>query len=583
MPKEIYNLGRVVGYSTYELYVKHALEENPDIEPATEKEWLANQLGLGISMLLKVPKDAKTEPHVVDFKLPDDSALCAGNTIIASIFFGECEVDENGWATKVTDYGQGISNTKTTHPSDGDTININTYPTQTIEEFDESHKKELLQYLKIQDGVVLQPGTWVTTDHNNPPYDFNPDLHEEPTLRLTFLSQVTEPFYILFTSFSHRSVLNGISTTEFGSTNEVRPENGDFLGPEIYPWANKITFMCPPVAPYLIRKYTVIADKPNESESDKKIPSENLRIDYDEDSIYTILNASYLKPDLGISIDGPRTEAGDIIIGGKISKEPNNYILVEQKSSTTAGEEVTKLTHSPVEVGKGISYHSPTTPAEPIKISSIIESTNTFLKVEQKNESNSSKDAGETTTFLTSSEIEGGDGIQVIEPSNPGDTVHLSVVIKSSNENYLTVSQSNGVTTLTPAVIANTDGLLNITTTVVSGKPQININIDWEALVNKIKIDTTVRNGLLGDIWGAIKQILSKIGAGTASLSTSHKSGHSAPSNADDLVSIDWSTDPVVSYRSDGKIPLGNMNIYSSNNRFIKSSNADHNGDLKVN
>ena len=585
MPKELYNEGRVVGYSTYELYVKHALAENPDIEPATEKEWLAAQIGNGTSLLLKVEPDNNNTVHSVDFPLPENSDLAAGNTIIASIFFGEGETDQNGWVRKVTNYGQGISNTTQKHPTDSDNIDINTYPTGTVEEYDDNNKKQFLQYLKIQDGVVLQPGTWMTTDHHNPEMDFTPNLHEVPTIRLIFSSQITTSFYILFTSFSDRSILSAISGLDTGSTQEIHPEDGDFLGPELYPWANKIIFMTPPTALYYIRKYLVVGDKPDSSSSDKLIPEQNLRIDYDDNEIKTIFNSSYIKPQVGISVNGPNTKAGDINIGARISPEPNNYLKIEQKTSTELNDEVTTLTHSNVVAGKGISYHSPTNPAENIIISSIVESTNNFLKVEQINETSVSVDAEETTTFITASKLVGGDGIQVIEPSNPGDAVQLKVEIVSAEPNYLKVVQSNGTTTLYPTVIKNSDGLLDITVDTSGDSPVVTINIDWEALIEKLlsEEDNGFKDGLLGNIWGAIKQILSKIGAGKASLTTDKTTDHTVPSNAGNLVSIDWSTDPVVNYRTDGKIPLGNMNIYSSNNRFIKCKQNDANGDLKVN
>ena len=48
MPRQIWNEGRVVGYSAYEVYVKHALSVDPDHEPATEKEWLASMMAMFI-------------------------------------------------------------------------------------------------------------------------------------------------------------------------------------------------------------------------------------------------------------------------------------------------------------------------------------------------------------------------------------------------------------------------------------------------------------------------------------------------------------------------------------------------------
>jgi uncharacterized short protein YbdD (DUF466 family) len=52
MPRVLYNEGRVVGYSAYEIYMRHALTADPDATPASEAEWLASTLGFGSSMLL---------------------------------------------------------------------------------------------------------------------------------------------------------------------------------------------------------------------------------------------------------------------------------------------------------------------------------------------------------------------------------------------------------------------------------------------------------------------------------------------------------------------------------------------------
>ena len=145
MPKELYNEGRVTGFSAYELYVKHALSENPEEDPATEREWLAAQLNQGTSLILKV-SPGKSGPHTLDVPLPEGSTLVAANTIVGSIFFGECECDELGWATKVINYGQGISNTSAKHPEGQDPLK---YPTGDVAEFTDEYKKEFLQYIKI--------------------------------------------------------------------------------------------------------------------------------------------------------------------------------------------------------------------------------------------------------------------------------------------------------------------------------------------------------------------------------------------------------------------------------------------------
>lgn len=565
MPKYIYNEGRVVGYSAYELYVKHALEENPDIEPATEREWLAAQIGNGTSMILKVPVDTNSTVHTVEFPLPEDSDLCAANTIIASWFYGECEVDENGWATKVTDYGQIISNTEEKHPVDNDKIDANNTPTSDIYEYNDDQKKQFLQYMKIQDGLVLQPGTWMETDHGNPEMDLTPNLHVPPTIRITFVSKVSCPFYIMFTSFTDRSIVSGIAGVDVGSTSEFHPEDGDFLGPEIYPWANKIIFTYPPIASYYYRKYTIIAPKPNETASDKLIPEQNQRIDYDEDSIYTIFNASYLKPDLGINIDGPRTKAGDIIIGSIIDKDPNNYIKIDQWTSTIKGEAVNRLTHSHLTAGPGISYHSPTSPAEEIVISSIIESQNNFLKVEQRNHSSSSASGQDTTTFLTASRIvSNSGGIRVDAPATPGADTRLVVNITGSSP--ISVSSSNGNTRI--SISLDPDG--GITT-----GPGGGLSLDLNGIANFLLNNDTFMNGVLDGPWRAIAEILFKMGSGKASLATNWNdcsgSGNdtvSIPSSLKDITGINWRTEPVFMEMftpgspGDGPmIPFGTMNI----------------------
>ena len=56
MPRQIWNEGRVQGYSAYEIYLKQALSDDPDLQPATEREWLASSIACGSSMVVKIPK-----------------------------------------------------------------------------------------------------------------------------------------------------------------------------------------------------------------------------------------------------------------------------------------------------------------------------------------------------------------------------------------------------------------------------------------------------------------------------------------------------------------------------------------------
>ena len=147
MPREIWNEGRVVGYSAYEIYVKQHLAEDPSSPPASERQWLASSLAMGTSMLLKIPAMSQAEDAhgIKDIKLPANSKLAAANTIIASFFEGDAEFDSNGWGIRVTDYGPLISNNATKSPSGSVTaaqINTTKVPTQTIAEWSQDQKNK---------------------------------------------------------------------------------------------------------------------------------------------------------------------------------------------------------------------------------------------------------------------------------------------------------------------------------------------------------------------------------------------------------------------------------------------------------
>ena len=119
MPREIWSEGRVVGLSSYEVYVKQHMSEDPLTPPASEREWLASSLAMGTSMLLKVPNinQGAKEHTSVDIYLPNNSKIAAANTIVAQFFDGQAEFGNGSWATRITDYGQLISNNSTISPS----------------------------------------------------------------------------------------------------------------------------------------------------------------------------------------------------------------------------------------------------------------------------------------------------------------------------------------------------------------------------------------------------------------------------------------------------------------------------------
>lgn len=248
MSKEIWNLGRVCGFSAYELYLRYIAIEAPEVTPATEKEWLSSMLTMGNSMLLRIGTDNVSGVHYRDIPLPVDSKICASNTIFASYFAGSGAVssaasDYTGFATRVTDYGPLIENTTSSHPS-GSTVP----PTSTdTGDLTPEMKTQIPEYLKIIDGIIIQPGTWSESDLKPPYCDFKPDLTGIPTIRISFKDKVNVPFFVLLTGFSNKFVVQGVSGTDT-ATGSQSPDDGDFLGPWVFPWAAKIIFSIPPAA-----------------------------------------------------------------------------------------------------------------------------------------------------------------------------------------------------------------------------------------------------------------------------------------------------------------------------------------------
>lgn len=249
MPSTIFNEGRVVGFSAYEIYVRHALSEDPTTPPASELEWLSSTLASGSSMVLKISADAtKSGHHVLNIPLPEDSNLAAANTIIGSLFLGDAEVDEDGWATKITSYGQLLTN-NSSYPSPGDhSASTDEQPTSVNAPLPDTYQRRILNYVQIVDGIVIQPGTWSRNSVNNqPPHnDFSPNLSKVPYVKLYVSDTITTDFYVLLTGFTLRTVLAGVSGLNGSTDTDTNfHRNGGFLGPAVFPWANKIVFSVP--------------------------------------------------------------------------------------------------------------------------------------------------------------------------------------------------------------------------------------------------------------------------------------------------------------------------------------------------
>lgn len=238
MPRQIWNEGRVQGYSAYEIYLKQALSDNPDLQPATEREWLASSIACGSSMVVKIPKTSNDAGYL-DISLPENSKLCAANVIFANLFLGDCEYDVNSYfAKRVINYGFCISNTLNFHPD----TNGTKIPTTDDDISLESVLSYSEAYNKIIDGVVIQPGKWKETGDEAGQYmDLSPDMSKSPFIRIFYSGKIESTIQIMLTGFTIRSVISGICGID-GSYNATSPQDGTFLGPAQFPWAAKIIF-----------------------------------------------------------------------------------------------------------------------------------------------------------------------------------------------------------------------------------------------------------------------------------------------------------------------------------------------------
>lgn len=234
--RQIWNEGRVVGLSAYEIYVRHMMSEFGDnTHILTEREWLASTLGDGISMILKIPSG--TKKGIVEYTLPSNSLLCGCTGIIsASIFNGSVEVDKDGWATKVNSYGPIYEST------DGNSV-------ENLENWDISNLSIMKDFIKIVDGVVYQPSV-----EGVEPY--KPDLTKNGVIRLRISEDIVTDVYVLFTGFLNKQLVLGLYKLDSNPLVPENPQNGDFLGPEMYPWATKIIFSVPNEVYQLINRYS---------------------------------------------------------------------------------------------------------------------------------------------------------------------------------------------------------------------------------------------------------------------------------------------------------------------------------------
>lgn len=337
MPQAIYNEGRVVGLSAWEIYKRQALGSGvPEAEIPNEHQWLTAMIGSGASMILKIsatdPVMSKKGVH--DFELPVGSSLSAAGVIVANPFVGTGTLgDGTGWIQKIESYGPLILNDDTSHPSTSSVPYSNAYVS--------AMKDNISEFVKIIDGIVYtKQATWIPraieephafigdgtktefpfgsyqiihvdsvtingdvvpdTDYTvdttstpntitfntapeddttimvyykrvasgDPAEDIDPDFNTSTTVvRLWLDADIKHDLYILFTGFTNKRILQGLSgsatvdedgyaiggscDTYIDSETLIARndwQNGGMLGPEIIPWASKIVFSVPSFA-----------------------------------------------------------------------------------------------------------------------------------------------------------------------------------------------------------------------------------------------------------------------------------------------------------------------------------------------
>lgn len=250
MSRTIWNEGRVVGLSAYELYVRHTLSEFPDEPVMTEKEWLASTLGDGVSLILKL--GAGTAKGVHTFQIPSASLCAATGAITASLFNGTAQVNSQGWGTKVTSYGPLLQDASGKYITD----------VSQLDEWDKENLHVIRDFLKIVDGVVFHDNTKDSTS------EYEPNLTSTTaTLRLRLSASLTKDVYVLLTGFMHKSIVQGLYKVDSNPLSSPKPENGDFLGPEVYPWGTKVIFSVHSEVYELISRYSYQRELPDGGDS----------------------------------------------------------------------------------------------------------------------------------------------------------------------------------------------------------------------------------------------------------------------------------------------------------------------------
>ena len=321
MPRELWNQGRVVGYSSYEMYVRQFLSENPDKEPASEREWLSSTVANGSSIILKVTTlgwERVDDGWEKTIPLDANSRLCAANTIYGSFFIGESGEDRSQ-VYNVVNYGSLISNDSQSSPPDVTDQNSK-IPSQAFLSSRDNLRDELKAYSSIIDGIVIQPGTWERTEQGQPYKDLKPNMSLPPVVKLLASNEPESSFNILLTGFTHRAVISGVTGLD-GSAVPTSPEDGSFLGPAQFPWSAKIIFITPTIYTDLYTKIKYTRKIPRTANA---VTLQNLSIiDMKDNNLFSWYNTNYSDSRIGMSVgpySSPDNSASVLTVHRKLNK-----------------------------------------------------------------------------------------------------------------------------------------------------------------------------------------------------------------------------------------------------------------------
>ncbi len=220
MAQEIYNEGRVVGLSAWELFKRQALASGvPENEVPNEHQWITSMVGAGSSMILKILADDPTlsTRGIHDFELPSTSNLSASGVIIASPFIGECTWSSSNWAEKVSSYGPLIRNDEEASPTSSEVPSLNHYSDEL--------KDCVAEYMKITDGIVYtKRATWIprsvedfhvyTGDGTKTTFEFGTEEYPEHVLEVTAVSINGEDIPSTAYTVDTTSIPNTITLTQ---------------------------------------------------------------------------------------------------------------------------------------------------------------------------------------------------------------------------------------------------------------------------------------------------------------------------------------------------------------------------------